>query len=164
MLVILRRFGILEALQVDIKKFVTFLQTIEAAYNDNPYHNAMHAADVVSMCCYLLQTCTGLMSAMSPIEVFAFFLAACIHDVDHTGTNNNFHVCAVYIYLHQVVTRSKLALRYNDHAVLENHHVSSCFNIIFGEPSCNFFDSFRKDDQQVMRSLMIELVLCMYIM
>ena len=54
---------------------------------------------------------------MSDLEVFTSLLAAIIHDYDHSGTTNSFHVNSA----------SDLALLYNDRAVLENHHVSAFF-------------------------------------
>jgi calcium/calmodulin-dependent 3',5'-cyclic nucleotide phosphodiesterase len=44
-------------------------------------------------------------------------VAAVVHDLEHTGTTNNFHVMA----------QSETALLYNDRAVLENHHASATF-------------------------------------
>lgn len=89
---VLERFGLLETLQVDRNRFLTFLRSVESGYKENPYHNAAHAADVVSMVYYLLRACPDLMANMAPMELFAFIIAACIHDLDHPGTNNNFHV------------------------------------------------------------------------
>lgn len=44
-------------------------------------------------------------------------IAALTHDYEHTGTTNNFHV----------MSRTDIALLYNDRAVLENYHISSTF-------------------------------------
>jgi calcium/calmodulin-dependent 3',5'-cyclic nucleotide phosphodiesterase len=46
--------------------------------------------------------------------------AAAVHDFEHTGTTNNFHV----------QTRSRLAMIYNDRSVLENHHLSVAFRLL----------------------------------
>lgn len=46
--------------------------------------------------------------------------AAAIHDFEHTGTTNNFHV----------QTKSRLAMIYNDRSVLENHHLSVAFRLL----------------------------------
>ena len=58
-----------------------------------------------------------LQNWMSDLEIFTSLMAAIIHDFDHTGTTNNFHVNS----------SSNLAILYNDRAVLENHHVSAFF-------------------------------------
>lgn len=47
----------------------------------------------------------------------AFLYAALMHDVDHTGRNNMF----------EINSASKLAIRYNDDSVLENHHSARAF-------------------------------------
>lgn len=54
---------------------------------------------------------------LSDLEIFTSLLAAIVHDFDHPGTTNAFHVGS----------GSDLALLYNDRAVLENHHVSQFF-------------------------------------
>lgn len=57
---------------------------------------------------------------MKKIDVFSVFVANMIHDYEHPGYSNQFIVR----------TKHPLAIRYSDHAVLENHHLASAFNII----------------------------------
>ncbi len=57
---------------------------------------------------------------LSSIEIFAVFISAIVHDYEHTGTTNNFHI----------QTRSDIALIYNDRAVLENYHISTTFKLM----------------------------------
>lgn len=57
---------------------------------------------------------------MTDIEIFATLIAALIHDYEHTGTTNNFHV----------MSGTDTALLYNDKAVLENHHLSASFRYL----------------------------------
>ena len=52
--------------------------------------------------------------------MFGALLAAIIHDFEHTGTTNTFHIQC----------RSETALLYNDKSVLENHHLSAAFRIM----------------------------------
>jgi hypothetical protein len=54
---------------------------------------------------------------MTDFEVFITMVSGAAHDMDHPGNNNVF----------QTKTRSKLALLYNDSAVLESHHAASFF-------------------------------------
>lgn len=58
---------------------------------------------------------------LSDLEIFATLVAAIVHDFEHTGTTNNFHV----------MSGSETALLYNDRAVLENHHISAAFRYVF---------------------------------
>ena len=104
--------------------------------NSNPYHNNLHAADVLqtthwfvsqaglkvmqSLINYWLLSCeifVTFQSWLSDLEIFSLLLSAIIHDFDHSGSTNNFHI----------QSGSRLALLYNDKSVLENHHVSSFF-------------------------------------
>ena len=48
------------------------------------------------------------------------YLAAAVHDTDHPGYSNVF----------LINTKNKMALRYNDKSVLENHHVALAFDIM----------------------------------
>jgi hypothetical protein len=66
------------------------------------------------------------------------FIAAIVHDFEHTGTSNNFHVQSRFETdalfgeneLRRRTSRSDVALIYNDRAVLENHHVSAAFRLM----------------------------------
>ena len=60
------------------------LQEIEAAYNDKPYHNSMHAADVTQSVGALLAT-DGFSDQLTDLELLAVILASVVHDVGHPG-------------------------------------------------------------------------------
>lgn len=63
-------------------------------------------------------------------------LLSCLgHDLDHTGRSNAF----------EVSKKSKLALRYNDESVLENHHVSLLFKIL-KNPDADILSNFSTKD------------------
>ena len=98
-----------------------FLEAMEAGYSkyNNPYHNLIHSTDVLQTTYHMLNN-AGLMTWLSPLEILATFVSAIIHDFEHTGTTNNFHM----------QTRSDLALTYNDRAVLENYHISATFRLL----------------------------------
>ena len=57
---------------------------------------------------------------MTDLDVFTSLISGAAHDMDHPGSNNVF----------ETKTRSKLALLYNDNAVLENHHTASFFFLL----------------------------------
>ena len=52
----------------------------------------------------------------------------------------------------------KIAVRYNDLAVLENHHVASSFAILC-EPEYNVTKTFPKDKYKMFRKIMIDAIL-----
>ena len=60
------------------------LQEVEAAYNDKPYHNSMHAADVTQSVGALLAT-DGFSDQLTDLELLAVILASAVHDVGHPG-------------------------------------------------------------------------------
>ena len=53
-------------------------------------------------------------------DAFASIVSGAIHDFDHPGFNNNFHVR----------TNAYLATLYNDRSVLESHHCASVFELM----------------------------------
>jgi len=75
-------------------------------------------------------------------------LSAAIHDYDHPGSNN----------VYQISTSSIYALRYNDKAVLENHHVAAAFSLLQEEPY-NILANFSKADYKIIRERIIAMVL-----
>jgi hypothetical protein len=72
-----------------------------------------------------------------------------MHDADHPGYNNAYFVN----------TFAPIAIRYNDNAVLENHHVATAFKIIFTHEDCNILESLSKDELKKARKAMIGMIL-----
>jgi len=85
---------------------------------------------------------------VSGIELAAMYLAAAVHDYEHPGTNNVFHVN----------TSSTYAVRYNDKSVLENHHVAATFALM-KDDNYNIFKQFAPDKYKQVRERMIGMVL-----
>ncbi len=53
-------------------------------YRDNPYHNVLHATDVLQTVAYLTVTCGFKDSAdLDQTDLASMFIAAAIHDYDH---------------------------------------------------------------------------------
>lgn len=146
---LLNRYGIIHKFKVPPATLEIFLTKIEEGYCKfkNPYHNNLHAADVAQTVHYILCQ-IGLMHWMSDLEIFATLLAALIHDFEHTGTTNNFHV----------MSGSDKAMLYNDRAVLENHHISAAFRVI-NEDDCNVLGNLSKEEYRELRTLVIDMVL-----
>jgi hypothetical protein len=77
-------FGLAEKLHMDSSKLESLADDLQAAYNRNPYHSALHAADTTQMMAYLLHQ-DNLAAALSPLDMFALLLAAAGHDAAHCG-------------------------------------------------------------------------------
>lgn len=58
-----------------------------------------------------------------------------------------------------VATRDKIALRYNDKSVLENHHISVAFSTMLKSSETRIFENFTNEEFKIMRDNMIDLVL-----
>eukprot|EP00817_Percolomonadidae_sp_ATCC50343_P006830 CAMPEP_0117419520 /NCGR_PEP_ID=MMETSP0758-20121206/1059_1 /TAXON_ID=63605 /ORGANISM="Percolomonas cosmopolitus, Strain AE-1 (ATCC 50343)" /LENGTH=578 /DNA_ID=CAMNT_0005200621 /DNA_START=754 /DNA_END=2487 /DNA_ORIENTATION=+ len=124
-----------------------FLNVIESGYLNNPYHNKLHAADV-------LQTLHGLLQRgdikcfLSDIDIFSLIVSAIVHDYAHPGVNNAFEVRA----------RTENALLYNDQSVLENYHLTNTFRLMQQQPF-NIFADMDPDEENQVRQKVIQTVL-----
>jgi len=143
------RYDLLAKFKITTATLDRFLLAIEEGYRrpQNPYHNEFHATDVTHTVHYFLSR-VGLMHCMSDLEIFAILLSAIIHDVDHTGTTNNFHVNS----------RSDLALLYNDRCVLENHHLCSAFKLLKTRDQ-DILASLTPEQYSDIRTLVVDMVL-----
>jgi high affinity cAMP-specific 3',5'-cyclic phosphodiesterase 7 len=47
---LLQKSGLVDQFQLDVCKMCKWLKVIEENYGDNPYHNNIHAADVLQVC------------------------------------------------------------------------------------------------------------------
>ncbi|KAM7069759.1 dual specificity calcium/calmodulin-dependent 3',5'-cyclic nucleotide phosphodiesterase 1C isoform 3-T4 [Acridotheres tristis] len=147
---LLTRYDLINRFKIPISALVSFVEALEVGYSKhkNPYHNLMHAADVTQTVHYLLFK-TGTVHWLTELEIFAMIFAAAVHDYEHTGTTNNFHI----------QTRSDSAILYNDRSVLENHHVSAAYRLLQDDEEMNILSNLSKDDWREFRALVIEMVL-----
>eukprot|EP00928_Gymnodinium_smaydae_P046550 TRINITY_DN31010_c0_g1_i2.p1 TRINITY_DN31010_c0_g1~~TRINITY_DN31010_c0_g1_i2.p1 ORF type:complete len:648 (-),score=90.19 TRINITY_DN31010_c0_g1_i2:193-2136(-) len=125
-----------------------FLDEVTDNYFDQPYHNAVHAAQTCHSACWLSQA-IGLPSLRPGVEQVALIVAALCHDINHFGRSNAF--C--------INKRHELAMVYNDLHVLENMHSSQCFRILSGSQGSPLIENLASADYLVMRGQVIELIL-----
>lgn len=140
---------IMQKFKIDEQIMLNWLSAVEAGYHRNPYHNSVHAADVLHITHYILSE-GGLASQcqISDEQFFSALIAASIHDFDHPGINNNF----------LIKTQNYLALLYNDRSVLENIHCSSVFELM-KNPAFDILRSFSDEQRKEIRETVIEMVL-----
>ncbi|MFH4975533.1 hypothetical protein AB6A40_002242 [Gnathostoma spinigerum] len=143
------RYGFFERFKIPYQTLDNYLQALEIGYSkhNNPYHNIMHAADVTQSSHFMLSQ-TGLASTLSDLELFSVIFGAMIHDYEHTGHTNSFHI----------QSGSAFALLYNDKSVLENHHVSACYRLM-KDDNRNILQRLSRQEYREMRNLVIDIVL-----
>ncbi|KJH47835.1 3'5'-cyclic nucleotide phosphodiesterase [Dictyocaulus viviparus] len=143
------RYGFMDRFKIPLPAFENYLHALEQGYSkhNNPYHNIVHAADVTQSSHFMLSQ-TGLANSLGDLELLAVLFGALIHDYEHTGHTNNFHI----------QSGSNFALLYNDRSVLENHHVSACFRLM-KEDDKNIFSHLTRDEFRELRNMVIEIVL-----
>uniref|UniRef100_A0A665UAP4 Phosphodiesterase n=1 Tax=Echeneis naucrates TaxID=173247 RepID=A0A665UAP4_ECHNA len=146
---LITRYELNSRFKIPISCLTEFLSALERGYckYNNPYHSHVHAADVTqTLHCLLLRS--GLVHWLTELEVMASLFAAAIHDYEHTGTTNNFHIH----------TKSEFALIYNDRSVQESHHLSAAFRLLQDDQK-NIFINLSREEWMELRSLVIEMVL-----
>nr|XP_033790402.1 high affinity cAMP-specific 3',5'-cyclic phosphodiesterase 7A isoform X2 [Geotrypetes seraphini] len=117
---LLNQHGLIEHFNLDMVKLRRFLVMVQEDYHSqNPYHNAVHAADVTqAMYCYLREH--KLAKTFTQWDVLVGLIAAATHDLDHPGVNQLF----------LIKTNHYLASLYNNTSVLENHHWRSAVGLL----------------------------------
>jgi hypothetical protein len=117
---LLHKNDIFSKANISMQTFVKFIGKIQSGYKDITYHNKTHGADVALTSNYMIHA-GGLKErqggGVDPVEEAAMVIGGACHDHEHFGFNN--------VYL--IETKHKIALLYNDLAVLENHHAASSF-------------------------------------
>ncbi|VDK62298.1 unnamed protein product [Onchocerca ochengi] len=168
---VFREHGLFQIFKLSSNKFFNFFHSLECGYWDIPYHNRIHAADVLHGCYYLTchPVCASLGTSanpessslptsdksplplsgnMSTLELMALFTAAAMHDYDHPGRTNAFLVAA----------EDKKAILYNDRSVLENHHAAESWRLLSKPENC-FIETLDAAETKRFRYLVLEYIL-----
>ena len=133
-------------------KFKNLAFRLQQSYRNNPYHSQVHAADVTQNLAQMIEV-QGVKETceLSNFEIFITLISGAAHDMDHPGTNNVFETKNI----------SKLAILYNDQAVLENHHAASFFFMLDNiKLDCNIMSDFTPDQRLAARKMILENILC----
>lgn len=146
---IFNKYEITEKFNISSAMLDHFLHVVQTGYGKypNPYHNHCHAAEVLHTVHFMLNNLETA-CAFTDVQIFAFLFAALIHDYEHTGKTNLYHIKA----------RSELAMLYNDRSVQENHHISAAFSLLLRQ-EINILANLSAPDYSELRSLVIGMVL-----
>jgi len=81
---LIKLFQLHNKLPIDMAACAMYIRKIEAHYKENPYHNRIHATDVLQSVGFILHY-HDFYREFTDLEILAMLLAAAIHDVDHPG-------------------------------------------------------------------------------
>ena len=135
------RFQLLESLDLDVTKLIAFLRCVQGFYfSSNPYHNSLHAADVLHSC-FLYLINNNVWTIFYDEEILCLLLSAAVHDIGHLGVSNPF----------LQMTAHPVSRLYNNRSPMENLHASLAFHLL-SDPALNFFSSDRNvwNEEQTM--------------
>ena len=82
-------FNLLKTFLIPEDKLCNFLHQLQAKYKPNPYHNAVHAADILGSGLYIINS-SFIQSNLTDLEMVSVILAHLAHDVGHPGYTNRF--------------------------------------------------------------------------
>lgn len=142
------RTGVMQRLGIDQSKLLRFVDKVSASYRNNPYHNHTHAADVLQSMHKILIGGHIYPTLIDDVDLVACYVAAIIHDVDHSGFTNEFLVETTHSY----------AMMHNDRSPHENHHLFLAWTLL-NEDEYNFLQSVDAAVKFRVRQTVIDLVL-----
>ncbi|XP_050045110.1 high affinity cAMP-specific and IBMX-insensitive 3',5'-cyclic phosphodiesterase 8B-like [Dermacentor andersoni] len=145
---IFAKFSVHTSLECDDTIISNWLQLIESHYQDNPYHNSTHAADVMQATAYFMLRLRSK-DIFDPLDEAICLVSAVIHDVDHPGRSTPF-LCN---------SNHELAILYNDSSVLETHHAAFGFKLTLSDEKVNIFQNMERDVYRSVRASIIDMVL-----
>lgn len=147
-LVMFDDFGLLQRFKISDGELRNFVAQLRTHYRASvPFHNFLHAFDVLQMI-YVVLTTTKVTSYLTNLDVLALLVAALGVDVGHPGLDNDY----------QITAQTSLAVLYNDAHVLENHHASLVFRIA-SLPNCNIFSGLSRNEFRELRNSVISCIL-----
>lgn len=174
-----------EIFNIPQQEFRNFFQALENGYRDIPYHNRVHATDVLHAVWYLTTRPIPEFQELSseetdadnlgPAHVFLTSKSCQATDDSYGCLATNIpalELMALYVaaamhdYDHPgrtnaflVATNAPQAVLYNDRSVLENHHAASAWNLFLSQPDYNFLTYLDHVQFKRFRFLVIEAIL-----
>ena len=140
-------FHLLEQFDISNDLFFTFLYKLRESYNEPPYHNWIHAIDVLQFFQYQIKKCC-FDSVLTGLELLAICTAAISHDAGHEGFNNVYNVNA----------QTPLGILFKDTSVMETYHCTVIIRIM-AQDECNIFHAISTPDQKRVWSWIIQMIL-----
>ncbi|KAM8940401.1 cGMP-inhibited 3',5'-cyclic phosphodiesterase 3B [Pelodytes ibericus] len=178
--------GLFNIFKIPLTEFRNFFQALENGYRDIPYHNRIHATDVLHAVWYLTtRPIPGFQEINSdeadpdnvdgPAHVYLSSKSCTFVDDSYGCIATNIpalELMALYVaaamhdYDHPgrtnaflVATNAPQAVLYNDRSVLENHHAASAWHLFLSQSDYNFLSYLDHVQFKRFRFLVIEAIL-----
>ncbi|MEE6498657.1 hypothetical protein FKM82_003196 [Ascaphus truei] len=179
--------SLFEIFKISSREFMNFFRALENGYRDIPYHNRIHATDVLHAVWYLTtRPIPGFQdihcddadsdSVVGSAQSVYMSSKSCNFTDDGYGCLSTnipaLELMALYVaaamhdYDHPgrtnaflVATNAPQAVLYNDRSVLENHHAASAWNLFLSQPEFNFLTHLDHVQFKRFRFLVIEAIL-----
>ncbi|KAG2425825.1 hypothetical protein HXX76_013450 [Chlamydomonas incerta] len=145
---LIQRAGLVSRFRLKPVILARLLRAIENGYVDNPYHSAIHAADVLQTMHVVIHAAQLHVHYLDALGLLASYYAAIVHDFAHPGLTGD--------YL--IATSDPLAIRYNDRSPLENHHCAASFALL-RRKELDALSPLSQSERTAFRKQVIELVL-----
>jgi cAMP-specific phosphodiesterase len=142
--------GYLEKFKCPKETFCRFILACRDKYRHVPYHNFYHAVDVCQTV-YTFMHEGRVMSSITELDQFVLLVTALVHDLDHMGLNNSFH-------LKTDSPLGMLSSASGNNSVLEVHHCNLAIEIL-NDPQKNVFCGLTDVQQTHAYRRMIDCVL-----
>jgi cAMP-specific phosphodiesterase len=133
-----------------LKTLQRFVVACRSRYRNVPYHSFFHVVDVVQTVHTFLFRAGGA-QMLEGIERFALLIAALVHDIDHPGVNNSFHLKAK-------TAIGILASIVGQTSVLEAHHAALAIDIL-RTPGTDIFGAMGEEEQAAAFGIVAKTVL-----
>jgi GAF domain-containing protein len=140
-------FNLLETFEIHNDLFFTFLFKLREMYNEPPYHNWIHAIDVLQFFCYQIRVCC-FETVLTRLELLAICTAAIGHDAGHEGFNNIYNVNA----------QTPLGILFKDTSVMETFHCTVLIRIM-SQHECNIYHAISGPDLKRVWSWITRMIL-----
>ncbi|KAH7966959.1 hypothetical protein HPB49_020894 [Dermacentor silvarum] len=132
------------SIECDDATIRNWLQLIESHYQDNPYHNSTHAADVMQATAYFLLRLRKK-DIFDPLDEAICLISAVFHDVDHPGK-----VKPISLQLEPRAGRT---------VQRPSHHAAYAFKLTLSDEKVNIFQNMDRDVYRTARTSIIDMVL-----
>lgn len=139
--------GSARELGIDSGVLRAFIKRVGKHYYPNPYHNFHHAVDACNTMGWLL-TRPEFEKNLSPFNRFLLLVSTLVHDLEHPGNDNQW----------EIKSGSKLAVRYHNLSVLENHSVTVTRELL-DDKRLDIFSNLDKETRRAATDTITEYVL-----